>query len=49
MFTARHKTNANYGNLVSDKVEKKVTKYFTVLLKTQNKQIKFDGHTRVTK
>ena len=24
--SARHKTNANYGNLVSDKVEKRVTK-----------------------
>ena len=23
-YTARHKTNANYGNLVYDKVEKRV-------------------------
>ena len=28
---ARHKTNANYENLVSDKVEKRMTKIITSL------------------
>ena len=28
-YTARHKTNANYGNLVYDKVEKRMTKIAT--------------------
>ena len=26
LLSARHKTNANYGNLVSDKVKKRVAK-----------------------